>query len=200
MSSRRFALAVACVVSLGVSVPANAGDRAREILVESESKHRTSSEEYAGELAVTTKKGKVRRKGWRSFRQGYAGDARLLIRFTAPAEVRGVGFLSVGRDEKVPDQWLYLPSMKRERRISSRDRGASFVGTDFNFEDMEPFDHADFDAELVGEEMIDGVSCHLIELTPLGRSLYARKIVAIRKDLLFLVRSESVRKDEKKPW
>jgi outer membrane lipoprotein-sorting protein len=174
-------------------------DDARELLKESEARHRSKTQEYAGELTVVSKDGRVRKKSWKSWRQGYAGDARQLIRFTAPPEVKGVGFLSVNHEGADADQWLYLPSMKRERRIASQDREASFVGTDFNYEDMEELDQSRFDVATKGEETVDGQPCLVIEARPKGKSLYERKLLAIRKDILFLVRVESWKKGEKEP-
>ena len=179
------------------------GADARALLKESENRHRTKTQQYAGNLTVVNKEGKVRRKGWKSFREGYAGDARNLIRFTDPPEVRGVGFLSISRlAGQNPDQWLYLPSMKRERRIASQDRDASFVGTDFSYEDMEEFDHIKYKVALQGEQTVDGQPCHVITATPLesgGKSVYEKKILYLRKDILYLLREDLYRKGEKDP-
>lgn len=180
-----------------------AADEARDLLVKSEARHRTKSQEYEGDLVVTSRDGKERRKSWRSFRLGYAGDSRLLIRFTAPPEVKGVGFLSLPRPGKSPDQWLYLPSMKRERRIAAQDRSASFVGTDFNYEDMEELDHTKYDVKLLADETVAGQPCFAIEARPraeAGRSLYERKVLFLRKDILYLVRMDLFRPGEKEPW
>lgn len=177
-----------------------AADEARDLLVKSEERHRTKSQEYEGDLAVTAKDGKERRKSWRSYRLGYAGDSKLLIRFTAPPEVRGVGFLSLPRPGKNPDQWLYLPSMKRERRIAAQDRSASFVGTDFNYEDMEELDHGKYDVRLLAEETVAGQACFVVEARPrseAGRSLYEKKLLFLRKDILYLVRMDLFRPGEK---
>src|SRR5512140_220621 len=163
--SRRGA-AAALFIGLIAGAPAARGEDARKLVVESEARHRTKTQQYAGELTVTGKDGKVRKKSWRSWREGYAGDAKLLIRFTAPPEVKGVSFVSLGRPGKSPDQWLYLPSMKRERRIATQDRDASFVGTDFNYEDMEEFDQSKYAVSLQGEETVDGQPCWLIEARP----------------------------------
>lgn len=176
-----------------------AADDARRILEESEAKHRSKSERYAGELSVISRDGKVRKKSWRSWREGYAGDSKQLIRFVDPPEVRGVGFLSLGHTGKNPDQWLYLPSMKRERRIATQDRDASFVGTDFSYEDMEEFDQSKWDVSTKGEETIDGQACVVIEARPRERSVYDRKRIALRKDILFVVRAESFKKGEAQP-
>jgi len=179
------------------------GSDARLLLKESEDRHRTKTQQYAGELTVVNKEGKVRKKGWKSFRQGYAGDAKNLIRFTDPPEVKGVGFLSISRPAgQNPDQWLYLPSMKRERRIATQDRDASFVGTDFNYEDMEEFDHEKYKVALQGEQSVEGHACHVIEATPLekgGKSIYEKKILYLRKDILYLLREDLYRKGEKVP-
>jgi hypothetical protein len=178
---------------------ADRAGEARKILQDSELRHRTKTQQYAGELTVVTKDGKVRRKGWRNFREGYAGDAKQLIRFLDPPEVKGVGYLSVGRPGKSPDQWLYLPSMKRERRIASQDREASFVGTDFNYEDIEEFDHEKLDVALIGEETLDGQPCWVIEGRPREKSLYEKRRVFVRKDILFLVRADLFKKGEADP-
>ncbi len=196
--SRRLALLLALVA---LAQPARA-DEARDLLVRSEERHRTRSQEYEGDLVVTSKDGKERRKAWRSYRLGYAGDSMMLIRFTAPPEVKGVGFLSLPRPGKNPDQWLYLPSMKRERRIAAQDRSASFVGTDFNYEDMEELDHEKYDVRLLPDETVSGQSCFAIEARPraeAGKSLYERKRLFLRKDILYLVRMDLFRPGEKEP-
>ena len=201
--SRAVLAAAAIFLLLGGRVLA--GEDARTLLSEAETRHRTRSQEYTGELTVMNKDGKVRKKNWRSFRQGYAWDAKSLVRFTAPPEVKGVGFLSLARPGKAADQWLYLPSMKRERRIASQDRDASFVGTDFNYEDMEEFDQSKVAVSLKGDETVDGQACWLIEARPTnaaektGKSLYEKKLLWLRKDILFLVRQDIFRKGEKEP-
>lgn len=175
---------------------------ARSLLRESENRHRTRTQQYAGELTVVNKEGKVRKKRWKSFREGYAGDAKNLIRFTDPPEVKGVGFLSIAKSEKNPDQWLYLPSMKRERRIAAQDRDASFVGTDFNYEDMEEFDHEKYKVTLQGEQTVDGQPCYVITAIPLdkaGKSVYDKLILYLRKDILYLQREDLYRKGDKEP-
>jgi hypothetical protein len=199
MSSRRLALAV---LLLGTLAPGARADEARDLLVRSEERHRTKSQEYEGDLVVTSKDGKERRKRWRSWRLGYAGDSKLLIRFDAPPEVKGVGFLSLPRPGRNPDQWLYLPSMKRERRVAAQDRSASFVGTDFNYEDMEELDHGKYDVRLLADETVAGQPCFAIEARPrpeAGKSLYHRKLLYLRKDVLYLVRMDLFRPGEKEP-
>ena len=138
--------AVACIIAAAspslsaTDAPAGAGgasEDARAILIESDQRHRAQSEEYLGEVIVTSKNGKERRKEWRSYRDGPPGSSHRLIRFLSPPDVRGVGYLAHHRRGMNPDEWLYLPSMKRERRIGARDREGAFVGTSFNYEDLD---------------------------------------------------------------
>lgn len=196
-------IATALLLSALTAGLAWAAPDARALLKESENRHRTKTQQYAGELTVVNKEGKVRKKGWKSFREGYAGDARNLIRFTDPPEVKGVGFLSISRlAGQNPDQWLYLPSMKRERRIATQDRDASFVGTDFNYEDMEEFDHEKYKVALQGEQTVDGQPCYAIAAIPLekgGKSVYEKKILYLRKDILYLLRMDLYLKGDKQP-
>lgn len=175
-------------------------DDGRQILRDAEARHRSRTQEYEGVLTVTSKDGKVRRKSWKSYRDGYAGDARQLIRFTDPPEVRGVGFLSVGKKGKSPDQWLYLPSMKRERRIAAQDREASFVGTDFSYEDLDELDESAFEVSEEKSEAEGGQDCHVLELRPKERSQYERKRVFVRKSDLYVARVDSFRKGQKEPY
>lgn len=198
----RYLQATILLLLLGTSLAWGAVD-ARALLKEAESRHRTVTQQYAGELTVVNKDGKVRKKGWKSFRQGYAGDAKNLIRFVDPPEVKGVGFLSIAHPGgQKSDQWLYLPSMKRERRIATQDRDASFVGTDFNYEDMEEFDHTKYRVSMQGEESVDGEECYVIEALPLeegGKSVYVKKLLFLRKDLLYLLRMDLFRPGEEEP-
>jgi hypothetical protein len=203
LKHRMTLLSTSTAILLISAIAAFAAPDARALLKDSENKHRTRTQQYAGELTVVNKDGKIRKKGWKSFREGYAGDARNLIRFTDPPEVKGVSFLSLARpDRQNTDQWLYLPSMKRERRIAAQDRDASFVGTDFNYEDMEEFDHEKYKVTLQAEQTIDGQSCHVIKAVPLekgGKSVYEKKILYLRKDILYLLREDLYRKGEKEP-
>ena len=172
---------------------------ARALLAESEARHRSRTQEYSGELTVFASGGRVRKKAWSSYREGYAGDARQLIRFNDPPEVKGVGFLSLAHPGKNPDQWLYLPSMKRERRIAAQDRESSFVGTDFNYEDMEEFDHRKYEVSQASEERLADAACWRIEARPREPSVYQKRILWLRKDNLYLVQVESYKKGASSP-
>ena len=81
-----------------------------------------------------------------------------MLRFTAPAEVKGVALLVVNHPDRASDQWMWTPAIERDRRIALQDRSTRFFGTDFSFEDLEERDVDQYDYALLGEETIDGAA------------------------------------------
>ena len=65
-----------------------------------------------------------------------AGLRRTLIRFTSPADIQGTGFLAIEDGQGGTEQFLYLPALKRTRRIVAGQKSRSFVNTDFTYEDV----------------------------------------------------------------
>ena len=110
--------------------------------------------------------------------------ARSVLRFVAPAEVKGVALLIVNHPDRASDQWMWTPALQRERRIALQDRSTRFFGTDFSFEDLEERDVNQYNYRLLGEQAIDGAACWRIESTPSERKIsqYTKSEVWIRKD------------------
>jgi len=145
--------------------PADAAT-AFEIMQRVDQQARSTSEQNQGSLEVHDKGGKVLRKAWQLRRSGFGGESKVLVRFTAPPEVKGVGLLIVNHARGSSDQWLYTPSIQRERRIAPQDRSVRFLGTDFSYEDMEQRDINDSEYELVAEEVSGGRNLQKIKATP----------------------------------
>lgn len=107
------------------------------------------------------------------FDKKYPGsEQRTMAYFSAPEAVKGTAFLAVTHSDRQADQWLYLPEAKRARRIGGESRKSGFVGTDFTYHDLDllsemvSWTEADAASSLRGDETIDGVACHVIELRP----------------------------------
>jgi Outer membrane lipoprotein-sorting protein len=90
-------------------------------------------------------------KHWTFTRLGDFGNSKAIVRFTAPAEVKGVGLLIVNHPDGASDQWFWRPNVGREQRISIQDRSQRFLGTDFSYEDLEERDVDQFDYTVTGE-------------------------------------------------
>lgn len=121
-------------------------------------------------------------------------DRKSIMFFEYPGDVKGTGFLTWDYDEpgKDDDKWLYLPAMKKTRRISgSSARQDYFMGSDFTYDDMGSRSVDEDTHELLGEEIIDGYKCWKLESVPKDkRDIFSRKIALIRQDCLIPVRVE----------
>jgi len=109
------------------------------------------------------------------FRLGSPGDSKTLVRFTDPAEIRGVTLLSYNHKGDTDRQWLYIPATQRTRSVTPRERSEKFAGTDFTYEDVEERVLDDFHYRLLSEnETIDGHKTYKVEAKPAdeGRSQY----------------------------
>lgn len=170
-----------------------AGQEAREIVQEAQNRTRSASQRYDGTLQVIDCKGKVNTKRWEYERLGSHGSSKSVLRFTAPAEVKGVALLVVNHPDRASDQWMYIPEIGRERRIALQDRSTRFFGTDFTFEDLEERDVNQFEYRMIADEPIDGVPCWKIETRPLKSksSQYTHSYLWIRKDSYAFARVEN---------
>jgi outer membrane lipoprotein-sorting protein len=170
----------------------------RTIVAEAQRRTDAKSQRYEGLLQVFDAKGKITDKRWTFKRLGSHGRSRSVLRFTAPAEVKGVALLVVNHPDRASDQWMWTPAIERDRRIALQDRSTRFFGTDFSFEDLEERDVNQYDYTLAGDESIDGAACWKIQSTPkeTKSSQYTRSIVWIRKDNYAFARIENYLKDE----
>jgi hypothetical protein len=172
-------------------------ENARQIVEETERRTDAKSQRYEGLLQVSDAKGGISDKRWTLSRLGSHGDSKVVLRFTAPAEVKGVALLIVNHPDRASDQWMWTPAIERERRIALQDRSTRFFGTDFSFEDLEERDVNQYDYALAGDDSVDAAATWKIESTPrrAKSSQYTRSLVWIRKDNYAVARVESFIKD-----
>jgi hypothetical protein len=154
----------------------------RAVVAELHRRATVGSMRYEGALRVTDGEGRVSTKRWTYDRLASNGTSKTLIRFTEPAEVKGVALLIFTYADRASDQWMWTPALNRERRIATQDRRTRFFGTDFSFEDLEERDVGHYEYVFEGEEPIDGTPCWKIDATPHGgvRSQYTRSRLWIR--------------------
>ena len=93
------------------------------------------------------------------------GDKSLVV-FESPRDVEGTALLSHARILEPDDQWLYLPALKRVKRISSKNKSGAFVGSEFAFEDFTITELNKFTYKYIGEEDLDGMTTDVIERFP----------------------------------
>lgn len=109
------------------------------------------------------------------------GDKGLTI-FDKPKDVKGTAFLTFSHVDKSDDQWLYLPALKRVKRISSRNKSGPFMGSEFAYEDLSSFEIEKYSFKFLAEETINGVETYKVEQIPTDKnSGYTRQIVWLDK-------------------
>ena len=181
-----------------LAVGALHGEDARQIVAESQARGQSKSQQYDGTLEVIGSTNKISLKRWVYQRIGSYGASKSILRFTAPAEVKGVALLIVNHTDRASDQWMWTPALERDRRIALQDRSTRFFGTDFSFEDLEERDVNQFDYKLEGEDTLDGQPCWKIESKPRqGKSSqYSSSLLLIRKDNYVVVEISNYAKDK----
>lgn len=112
------------------------------------------------------------------------GQLQSIVRFRSPQEVAGTAFLMLEKDKGESEQHIYLPGLKRTRRIVGREREGSFMGSDFSYADMERSDARAATHKRLPDEDVGGVKTYVIESTPKkgGESAYAKMEQWFRQD------------------
>lgn len=143
----------------------------------------------------------IREVKMKSLEQLDDGDKSLTV-FNKPKDVKGTAFLSYSHAVGADDQWLYLPSLKRVKRIASNNKSGPFMGSEFSFEDLSSFEIKKYTYNYLGEEklsdeFLQGAEVELeldtykVEQVPTDKSSgYSKRIVWIDKDEYRIVKVE----------
>jgi outer membrane lipoprotein-sorting protein len=114
-------------------------------------------------------------------------DRERIIRFLAPAEVKGTATLLVEHSDADDDIWIYLPALRKVRRLVANNKKDSFVGTDFSYGDIIGHRVEDWTYQLTGHEAVDGADTYVLEATPKTDAVrdtsgYGKRKIWIRTD------------------
>jgi len=147
------------------------------------------------EMILIDKRGNERVRKIKTFRKKKGEDDQSIMFFQSPADVKDTGFLTYDYDEESrdDDQWLYLPALKKTKRIASGDKSGSFMGSDFTYADMtdRPLDRYTF--TLMKETEVDGVRVWQIESIPneveIDETGYTKAISFVRQDNHVVIRA-----------
>ena len=109
------------------------------------------------------------------------GDKSLIV-FESPRDVRGVAVLSHAHKTGSDEQWLYLPALKRVKRIASKNRTGPFLGSEFSLEDLSFQEVEKYSYEYLRDEVLEEKECYVIKRIPLDPySGYTKQIVWVSK-------------------
>jgi hypothetical protein len=149
------------------------------------------------EMTLIDKRGKKRVRELRALRKDKGIDDYSMMFFLSPADVEDTGFLTYDYDEadRDDDQWLYLPALKKTKRIASSNKSGSFMGSDFSYADMTERPLEKYDFTLLQENEIDGHAVWVIQSTPIDddeidETGYIKSIQFVRKDIDLAIRAK----------
>ena len=100
------------------------------------------------------------------------GTEKRIIKFLSPADVKGTGILIFDYPEKSDDMWIYLPALRKTRRIVSKEKSKSFMGSEFSNANMTAPGLDDFTYATIGEEELEGKFCIIIESVPANSRIW----------------------------
>lgn len=190
-------LTLAFVVSLFFPIIAYADDpKAREIMEKVDARDDGDNQVSVMEMILIDKRGNERVRKIQSMTKDFGKDTHRIMFFQQPADVKNTGFLTYDYDEadKDDDQWLYLPALRKSKRIATSDKSGSFMGSDFSYSDMTDRNLEDYDFTLKKEMQVDGHDVWLIESVPRTQDVidetgYSKSLAFVRKDNYVVIRA-----------
>jgi outer membrane lipoprotein-sorting protein len=110
------------------------------------------------------------------------GDKSMTV-FHTPRDVRGTALLTYSHGVKPDDQWLYLPALRRVKRIASNNKSGPFMGSEFAYEDLSSQEVEKYKYKYIKDDKIGSIDCFLIERYPVDKdSGYTKQQVWLDKD------------------
>lgn len=175
---------------------------ARAIMEKVEARDDGDNEIADMEMVLIDKKGQQRLRVLKTFSKDKGKDTLRLMFFAHPADVKDTGFLTFDYDDpdRDDDQWLYLPALRKTKRIASADKSRSFMGSDLSYADMTSRNLDDYDFTLKKVMDVKGHKTWLIEALPRNKKVvqetgYTKSYLFVRQDNYVVIRAINWVKD-----
>ncbi|NOR44922.1 MAG: outer membrane lipoprotein-sorting protein [Candidatus Delongbacteria bacterium] len=135
-------------------------------------------------MTLTNKRGTTRVRELKQFIKDFGDVEKKIMYFIKPADVKNTSFMNWSyTDDKSDDQWIYLPALKKVKRISSDSKSDYFMGSDFTYDDLGDRKPSDDIHKLLREEKFNDEDCYVVESTPKEEDyMYSKTITWIVKD------------------
>ncbi len=144
-----------------------------------------SDQESTMTMKLINSRGDQRVREIKQFIKNYGQEEKRIMFFVSPADVRNTSFMNWSYDEagRDDDQWIYLPALRRIKRISSESKSDSFMGSDFTYDDLGDRHPSEDTHELLREETFQEEDCYVVESIPKENDyIYSRTVTWIIKD------------------
>jgi len=164
-----------------------ASQNPREISKKSADAIALGSMEMTTTLKIFDAKGNARSRTLNMASRKFGDVTKMMMKFTDPADVKGTSILIYDYEERADEMWIYMPALKKTRRVVSNERGKNFMGSEFTNADMSKPNIEDFDYKIISSENINGRACHVIEATPVSQESlqsngFSKKVSYIDKE------------------
>lgn len=133
-------------------------------------------------MTLVDAKGARKERIMENLRRRKGGMQQAVVRFRSPPDVAGTAFLMLQREKGESEQHIYLPGLKRTRRIVGREREGSFMGSDFTYADLERSESKGATHRRLADEDLSGVKTYVIESTPGKDAAYSKVETWVRQD------------------
>ena len=191
--NHRYLIAAVALVCATVSHAQTPEEKGLAIATEAEQRdHGYGSTESTMTMILRNRNGDeaVRSLRSRSLEVEDDGDKSLVV-FDEPRDVAGTALLTHAHTEGDDDRWLYLPALRRVKRIASSGQSGAFMGSEFAYEDLGGQDIAKYHFKWLRDETVDGVEMHVLERIPKDdNSGYSRQVVWLDQQHLLLRKVE----------
>jgi hypothetical protein len=114
-------------------------------------------------------------------------DSKLVVKFSTPPDIKGTGVLQIEHSDSDDDLWIYLPALRKSRRLVANNKKDSFVGSDFSYGDITLPKVDQYRHTLLRLEKVDDHDCYVVESVPATETVktntgYSKKIAWVRTD------------------
>ncbi len=149
--------------------------------------YRDSGEDITSDLTMTliNSRGDTRVREIKQYGKDYGKDEKSIMFFISPADVRNTSFMNWSYDAegKDDDQWIYLPALKKIKRISSDSKSDYFMGSDFTYDDLGDRHPSEDTHKLIREENLDSEDCYVVEsISKENDYMYSKTLTWVIKD------------------
>jgi len=163
--------------------------------------NRSVGDDMTADLTMTliNSSGKERVRKIKQFSRDFGEIEKKIMFFVKPADVKNTSFMTWGYDEeeKNDDQWIYLPALKKTKRISSDSKSDYFMGSDFTYDDLGDRHPTQDTHTILREEELNGEACYVIESIPKDEEyIYSKTITWIIKDKWIGLKKDFYDEDE----
>ena len=142
-------------------------------------------------MEIVNKKGRKRTLKVKSISKD--NSKKQILWFLSPVDDKGISYLKIEHENQDDEIRLWLPAFKKIRRISSKKKADSFMGSDLSYEDMTSRPKKDYNFSIIKEEIVENQNCYLLQSKPKEeiKSTYSKHLTWVTKDNYLPIKEES---------